>query len=204
MDYEQRLRRLDTEETTELADLRARVNVVDREIETAMHEVRRSQNAIVRLTLRKAGMKEEEDAIHGKFKYRRDELHQQEKAELRQRQAAIGKEVEIASAEVARRIPKAPRFTPEIKCFLKHPLLVEEHDVGDCYFFLSMSNPDRVKLLVDQHRCFGCFMPTAIVTHELNRCPHRRYCAMCKTPEHHQLLCAPRKIYDDAMLGPKE
>ncbi len=49
MDYEQRLRRLDTEENTELSDLRARVNLVDSEIETAMHEVRRFQNAIVRL-----------------------------------------------------------------------------------------------------------------------------------------------------------
>ena len=89
MDYEQRFRRLDTEENTELSDLRARVNMVDREIERAMHEVRRFQNAIVRLTLKKAGMREEEYAIQGKFKYRRDELHKQEKMELRQRQATV-------------------------------------------------------------------------------------------------------------------
>jgi hypothetical protein len=201
MDYEQRLRRLDTEENTELSDLRARVNLVDSEIETARHEVRRSQNAIVRLTLKKAGMKEEEDAIHGKFKYRCDELHKQEKMELRQRQATIGKEVQIVGAEVARKIPKAPRFTPRIKCFLRHPFQVEDHDVGECYYFLTMSNPDRVNVLTAQHRCYGCFQLTALVVHEQNKCQHPLYCAMCRTPDHHQVLCAPRKVYDEALPG---
>jgi len=201
MDYEQHLRRLDTEEETELSDLRSRVNVVDHEIEKAMQEVRRFQNTIVRLTLKKANMREEQDAIHGKFKYQRDELHKQEKLELRQRQATVGKEVEIIGAEVARRIPTAPRFTPRARCFLQHPFEVEEHDVRECFVFLTTSNPDRIKLLTRQHRCYGCFQPTALVVHELKDCQHPRYCAICRSPDHHQVLCAPRKVYDEALPG---
>jgi hypothetical protein len=59
MDYLQRLRRLGMEENTEFADMRARVQLIDLEIETSMHEVRRFQNLIVRLTQKKVSLKEE-------------------------------------------------------------------------------------------------------------------------------------------------
>jgi hypothetical protein len=100
-------------------------------------------------------------------------------------------------------IPLAPRFTPGKRCFLRHPLSIEEHDLRECYFFSAMSNPDRVKLPTNQHRCFGCFQPTALVTHELNRCPHTHYCAMYRTPDHHQLLCAPSKSTTRRCLDPR-
>jgi hypothetical protein len=203
MDYVQRLRQLDTEETTELTDLREHGRVLDREIETAMNEVRRAQNVIVRLTQKKASLKEAEEAVHRRFKQQRDDLHEREKMELRRRQANGKMEVELVGrgGTVARRIPAAPPHTPRLRCFLQHLLVVEEHDLHECYVFLTMSNPDRVKLFTTQHRCFGCFLPTALVAHELNRCPHRRYCAICKTPDHHQVLCAPRQVYDEALPG---
>jgi hypothetical protein len=53
MDYLQRLRRLDTEENTDLADVRTRVQVLDLEMETAMYEVHRFQNIIILLTQKK-------------------------------------------------------------------------------------------------------------------------------------------------------
>ena len=201
MDFTLHLRRLDTEKETDLEAVRERSRIVDLEIGTAMQEVHRFQSIILRLTQEKAGLKEEEDQIHSRYQQRRDEIHEIEKKELRKRKETAGAEVEIFKSDksVARRIPKAPRFTPRIRCFLQHPFAVEEHDIGECYYFLTMSNPDRVKLLVGQHRCFGCFQPTALVTHELNKCPHPRYCLMCKSPDHHQVLCAPRKIYEEAL-----
>jgi hypothetical protein len=57
MDYIQRLCRLDTEENTELTGLGGRVQLLDLENETAMNEVRRFQNVIVKLTQMKANLK---------------------------------------------------------------------------------------------------------------------------------------------------
>ena len=201
MDYSQRLRRLETEKDTDLAALREMAQVKDLEIGTAIREVHRFQTIIVKLTQEKADLKAEEDAIHSRYQHQRDELHETEKKELRQRKENVGVQVEVFKNDtsVARKIPKAPRFTPRIRCFLQHPFSMEEHDIGECYYFLTMSNPDRVKMMVGQHRCFGCFQPSALVMHELSRCPHPRYCLMCRTPDHHQVLCAPRKVYEDAL-----
>ena len=187
MDFTLHLRRLDTEKETDLDAVRERSRIVDLEIGTAMQEVHRFQSIILRLTQEKAGLKEEEDQIHSRYQQRRDEIHEIEKKELRKRKETAGAEVEIFKSDksVARRIPKAPRFTPRIRCFLQHPFAVEEHDIGECYYFHTISNPDRIKLLVGQHRCFGCFLPTTLVTHELNQCRHPRYCLICKNPEHH-------------------
>ena len=166
-----------------------------------MQEVHRFQNVIVRLTQEEAGLKEEEAQIHSRYQQRRDDLHEREKMDLRKRKENVGAEVEVFKSDtsVARRIPKAPRFTPVIRCFPTHPFAVEEHDIGECYAFLTMSNPDLVKLFVDQHRCFGCFQSSSIVAHGLKQCPHLRYCIMYKSPDHHQLLCAPRKVYEEVL-----
>ena len=187
MDFTLHLRRLDAEKETELDTVRERSRVIDLEIGTAMREVHRFQSAILRLTQEKANLKEEEDQIHSRYQHQRDKLDEVEKEELRQRKENAGAEVGIFKPDtsVARRIPKAPRFAPRIRCFVQHPFNMEEHDVGECYYFLTMSNPDRIKLLTGQHRCFGCFLPTTLVTHELNQCRHPRYCLICKNPEHH-------------------
>jgi hypothetical protein len=107
----------------------------------------------------------------------------------------VGREVEVFArgGEVARRVPVAPRFTPRIPCFLQH-IPTEENTIEQCYFFLTMSNPDRVRLLTRHRRCFGCFLASAVVNHELKNCPERLYCAICKSPAHNQVLCAPRKV----------
>ena len=139
-------------------------------------------------------------AIHHHYAQQRDELHELEMSKLRKRQANVGMQLDVVKAgTVSRRIPRAPKFTPVIRCFLKHPFIVEENDIEECYLFLTTSNPDRVRILVEQHRCFGCPQNSALVTHELNQCPHLRYCAVSKTADHHQVLCAPRKVYEEAL-----
>jgi hypothetical protein len=122
--------------------------------------------------------------------------------ELRQRQATIGKEVEV----IARGGEVAGGFLRPHDSLLRSGVSysmfeVEEHDVGECYLFLTMSNPNRVKLLNNHHRCFGCLQGSVIVNNELKECPHRRYSAICKTPDRHQLLSAPRKVYDEARFS---
>jgi hypothetical protein len=64
--------------------------------------------------------------------------------EVRQRQSNVGSEMELVGCggAVARRIPKALRFTPVLQCILQHPFTVEEHDEGECYIYLTISNPD--------------------------------------------------------------
>ena len=87
-----------------------------------MQEVHRFQNVIVRLTQEEAGLKEEEAQIHSRYQQRRDDLHEREKMDLRKRKENVGAEVEVFKSDtsVARRIPKAPRFTPVIRCFPTH------------------------------------------------------------------------------------
>ena len=99
-----------------------------------MQEVHRFQNVIVQLTQEETGLKEEEDQIHSRYRQRRDDLHEREKLDLRKRKENVGAEVEVFKPDksVARRIPKAPRFTPVIRCFPTHPFAVEEHDIGEC------------------------------------------------------------------------
>ena len=202
MDYSQRLRRLETEKDTDLTAIRELAQIKELEIGTAIREVHRFQNVIIKLTQEKDHLKRQEDAIHQRYAQQRDELHKLEMSELRERRTNVGMQMEVVKAgTVSRRIPRAPKFTPVIRCFLKHPFAVEEHDVGECYLFLTTSNPDRVRILIKQHRCFGCFLPSALVTHEVNKCPHPRYCAVCKTADHHQALCAPRKVYEEALPG---
>ena len=68
-----------------LATLRDLAQVKDLEIGTAIREVHGFQTIIVKLTQEKADLKTEEDAVHSRYEQRRDELHELEKVELRQR-----------------------------------------------------------------------------------------------------------------------
>ena len=114
------------------------------EIRTAIREVHRFQNIIIKLTQEKDDLKKEEDAIHHRYAQQRDELHELEMSELRERRTNVGMQLEVVKAgTVSRRIPRAPKFTPVIRCFLKHPFIVEEHDVGECY--LSLPRPTQIE-----------------------------------------------------------
>jgi hypothetical protein len=135
------------EENTELTPVREGAQLIDLEIETAMHEINRLQNIIVRFTEKSTNLKEKDDAIQSRYKQRRDDLHESEKGDFRQRRQTVGTGVELVSQAkiaVTRRIPRAQRFRPVIRCFLQNPFAVEEHDLGEYYLFLTMSGPDRV------------------------------------------------------------
>ena len=81
---------------------------------------------------------------------------------------------------------------------------MEEHDIGECYYFLTMSNPDRVKLLVGRHiaatRGLSNRSPSSLTssTDTLTRV------TAAPSPDNHQVLCAPWKIYEEALPGPRD
>ena len=58
MDYSQRLRRLETEKDTDLSTLRKLAQVNELEIGTAIREVHRFQNIIIKLTQEKGDLKQ--------------------------------------------------------------------------------------------------------------------------------------------------
>ncbi|KAI9557183.1 hypothetical protein GHT06_016993 [Daphnia sinensis] len=95
----------------------------------------------------------------------------------------------------------APRHTPTIMCFLRthlnQPGMVScGRKIRECESFMLQTNRERMELLFAQHRCFGCFLPLSVAGHlKLADCPHPRFCAICKTNDHHQILCAPRRVY---------
>ncbi|KAI9557133.1 hypothetical protein GHT06_016936 [Daphnia sinensis] len=102
--------------------------------------------------------------------------------------------------------PDAPRFvaplhTPTILCFLrthlgKPGMLYCGRKVLECEDFMLKTNRERMELLFAQHRCFGCFLPLSVAGHlKLSDCPHPRYCAICDSKDHHQILCAARRVY---------
>ncbi|KAI9559429.1 hypothetical protein GHT06_013417 [Daphnia sinensis] len=102
--------------------------------------------------------------------------------------------------------PDAPRFvaplhTPTIICFLrthlgKPGMLSCGHKILECEDFMLKTNRERMELLFEQHRCFGCFLLLSVAGHvKLADCPHPRFCAICSTTDHHQILCAPRRAY---------
>ncbi|KAK4013085.1 hypothetical protein OUZ56_025325 [Daphnia magna] len=105
------------------------------------------------------------------------------------------------AAEVQPDAPQfiAPRHTPTIVCFLRthlnQPGMVScGCKIRECDGFMLQTNRERMELLFAQHRCFGCFLPLSVAGHlKLADCPHPRFCAMCGTNDHHQILCAPRR-----------
>ncbi|KAK4003910.1 hypothetical protein OUZ56_005659 [Daphnia magna] len=105
------------------------------------------------------------------------------------------------AAEVQPNAPQfvAPRHTPTIVCFLRthlnQPGMVScARKIRECDGFMLLTNRERMELLFAQHRCFGCFLPLSVAGHlKLADCPHPRFCAMCGTNDHHQILCAPRR-----------
>ncbi|KAK4004357.1 hypothetical protein OUZ56_006094 [Daphnia magna] len=105
------------------------------------------------------------------------------------------------AAEVQPNAPQfvAPRHTPTIVCFLRthlnQPGMVScGRKIRECDGFMLLTKRERMELLFAQHRCFGCFLPLSVAGHlKLAGCPHPRFCAMCGTNDHHQILCAPRR-----------
>ena len=76
---------------------------------------------------------------------------------------------------------QAPASTPSIRCFMVHPIKVESHHVDECHYYLSLTNEERATLLIKQLRCFGCFMPSVVVDHEVGNCPHPKRCNKCQS-----------------------
>ncbi|KAI9563369.1 hypothetical protein GHT06_010830 [Daphnia sinensis] len=118
--------------------------------------------------------------------------------------------VNVSPTVLARDVPKyvVPLYTPSIRCFL--PRHLEKPGsyrcilkIAECEEFMTLTNQDRLELLFAQHRCFGCFLPVFVAEHTtIAHCPHPRYCDLCKSSDHHQLLCGPRSAY--MKLQPKE
>ncbi|KAK4006727.1 hypothetical protein OUZ56_011885 [Daphnia magna] len=92
---------------------------------------------------------------------------------------------------------------PSIICFLrtyfgKPGMLACGRKVSECEDFMTRTNRERLELLFDQHRCFGCFLPLSVAGHlKLVDCPHPHCCAMYNYSDHHQILCAPRQAYQE-------
>ncbi|KAK4030953.1 hypothetical protein OUZ56_024382 [Daphnia magna] len=99
----------------------------------------------------------------------------------------------------------APQNTPAILCFLrthlgKPGMWACGRKVSECKDFMLRTNRKRLELLFAQHRCFGCFLPLSVDGHlKLADCPHPRHCAMCDSPDHHQIR-APRWAYEEVIL----
>ncbi|KAK4006615.1 hypothetical protein OUZ56_011772 [Daphnia magna] len=95
----------------------------------------------------------------------------------------------------------APQHTPSNLCFLrthlgKPGMWACGRKISECDDFMLRTNRERLELLFAQHRCFGCFLPLSVAGHlKLADCPHPWHCAMCDSPVHHQILCAPRWAY---------
>ena len=68
------------------------------EIGTAIREVHRFQNVIIKLTQEKDHLKRQEDAIHQRYAQQRDELHKLEMSELRERRTNVGLQLEVVKA----------------------------------------------------------------------------------------------------------
>ena len=68
-----------------------------------------------------------------------------------------------------------PLHTPVRPCFLPIHQKKRGHcklSIPDCEEFMTLTNPERMKLLFKQHRCFGCFLPVAVAGHlTLAECP---------------------------------
>jgi hypothetical protein len=181
------------EEEAELDEIKDRIQLIKIEKETAIQEAFRFQNLVIKKDRELA--QEEENAAEAVHR------HQERRAELIRHFQIMDRRRMITTGMDEDRPDRvrlvAPPHTPRIKCFLSHPLQVEDHSVDRCYWFLAMSNPERIELMFRQHRCYGCFFPTAVIGHELSQCPHLRYCSRCRSHDHHQLLCGPKKVYDD-------
>ncbi|KAK4007060.1 hypothetical protein OUZ56_012216 [Daphnia magna] len=97
--------------------------------------------------------------------------------------------------------PKLFRMPHAISCFLrthhgKPGMLAFGRKISECEGFMLRTNRERMELLFAQHRCSGCFLLLSVArTLKLVDCSHPRYCAMCGTTDHHQILCAPRREY---------
>ncbi|KAK4017483.1 hypothetical protein OUZ56_032794 [Daphnia magna] len=78
----------------------------------------------------------------------------------------------------------------------KPGILTCGREISESEDLMLRTNRERMELLFAQHRCFGCFLPLSVTGHlKMADCPHLRYCAMCGTTDHHQILCAPRRAY---------
>ena len=178
---QERIRQLETSLDIRLAELRGHVMTLKIQKETALDEV--------------------DVQLHYQVRVRRE----LERVEVDQRLSSLGRGRTIASSQREdgdfRIVLQAPSSTPSIRCFMVHPIEVENHHVDECHFFLSLTNEERVALLIKQHRCFGCFMPSAVVDHEVGNCPHPKRCNKCQSQEHHQILCGSKKLYEDLLAA---
>jgi hypothetical protein len=180
-------------EEAELGEINGRIQIIKIEKETAIQEAFRFQTVVIKKDRELA--QEEENAAEAAHR------HQERRTDLIRHFQIIGRGHRITTGgnedRPARVRLVAPARTSNIRCFISHPFQVEVHSVNQCYLFLALSNPERIELLFKKHRCYGCFLPTSVVGHELAQCPHSRFCSRCQSHEHHQLLCGPKKVYDD-------
>jgi hypothetical protein len=108
MSYVERLQQLETEEDTVISEIRERIHVKELERETAMLEVYRFQNIVVRKTQQVDQLKEAEEEARRIYRIRIAALHEEEKRDQRNQRRAgdVGLEVAIVNDEdrVVRRI----------------------------------------------------------------------------------------------------
>ena len=200
---QERIRQLETSLDIRLAELRGHVMTLKIQKETALDEVDRIQRFVIKKDRQIEAINQEIEDVQLHYQVRvRREL---ERVEVDQRLSSLGRGRTIASSQREdgdfRIVLQAPSSTPSIRCFMVHPIEVENHHVDECHFFLSLTNEERVALLIKQHRCFGCFMPSAVVDHEVGNCPHPKRCNKCQSQEHHQILCGSKKLYEDLLAA---
>jgi hypothetical protein len=92
-----------------------------------------------------------------------------------------------------------PLYTPTVPCFLEHwtPF---NHQLADCYDFLRLPPEARYTLLKSKGKCFGCWV-TPVPFHTSRNCPKRKYCSICHSLDHQELLCCERVIFVTDQAG---
>ena len=179
--------------------LNEEINVASTEKGTAIMEVSRLQNFVLKKDKRIVKLHQEIEDTRAFYNSNIEEVHRAERAEYVKRVIAMGrgrciKNVVEDSPGLVGKV-NVPRYTPKVSCFLAHGWDDKPHLLRECAMFLSMSNQQRANLLFKERRCYGCFLSQSLTGHTANECDHPRFCNICKSDDHHQLLCGSREMY---------
>jgi hypothetical protein len=204
---QERIRQLEDLQEMRLAELRRHVITLKIQKETALDEVDRMKRFLTQKDRQIEALTQEIEGVQLHYQVRLRRERELEGMEVNHRLNLLGRGRALASSQQengdVRIVLRAPPSTPSVRCFMNHPFKVEAHNVDECHFFLALTNEERVTLLFKQRRCFGCFMPSSIVDHEIGECPHPRRCNRCQSSDHHQALCGSKKLYESlpAVVG---
>ena len=200
----EKIQSLQQEADLVIATLAEEINVASTEKNTAIMEVARLQNFVLKKDKRIAELHQEIEDTHAFYNKKIGEVHRAERAEYVKRVLAMGRGLCIKNVPedppgLAGKV-EVPRYTPKVSCFLAHGWDDKPHLLRDCSMFLSMSNQQRANLLFKERRCYGCFLSQSLTGHTANECDHPRFCNICKSDDHHQLLCGSREMYRSLLL----